>query len=46
MTITTNETHIKNKTLRVKKTNNNTYLLHPNYEETTLFNKQRKHRVH
>ena len=29
-----------------RKTNNNSYLLHPNYEETTLSNIQRKHRVH
>ena len=34
------------KTLTVEKINNNTYLLHPNYEETTLSNMQRKHHVH
>ena len=32
----TNTTLITNKTLTREKTNNNTYLLHPNYEETTL----------
>ena len=30
----------------VKNINNNTYLLHPNYEETTLSNMQRKYHVH
>ena len=34
----------KNKTN--KQTNNNTYLLQPNYEKTTLSNMQRKHHVH
>ena len=29
-----------------EKRNNNTYLLHPNYEETTLYNMQRKHHLH
>ena len=31
---------------RRKKTNNDTYLLHPNYGGTTLSNIQRKHHVH
>ena len=34
------------KTVTGKKTNNNTYLVHPNYEETTLSNMRRKHHVH
>ena len=48
ITITTNKTLITGKTLtgEEKKTNNNTYLLHPNYEKTTLSNMQRKHHVH
>ena len=29
-----------------KHTNNNTYLLHLDYEKTTLSNMQRKHHVH
>ena len=29
-----------------RKTNNNAYSVHPNYEETTLSNMQRKHHVH
>ena len=41
ITITTNTTLITNKTLISKK--NNTYLLHPNYEETNLFHMQHKH---
>ena len=47
-TITTNKTLITNKTLtgEEKKSNNNTYLLHPNYEKTALSNMQRKHHVH
>ena len=50
--ITINKTLITDKTLtgEEKKTtakiNNNTCLLHPNYEKTTLSNMQRKHRVH
>ena len=28
------------------KINNNSYILNPNYEETTLSNMQRKHHVH
>ena len=34
------------KTLTGEKRNNNTYILHPNYEETNLSNMQRKHHVH
>ena len=34
------------KTYRGRKKNNNTYLLHPNYEKTTLSNMQRKYHVH
>ena len=34
------------KHLQGKRKNNNTYLLHPNYEKTTLPNMQRKHHVH
>ena len=34
------------KTFTGEKLNNNTYLLHPNYEETTLSNMQSKHQVH
>ena len=33
-------------TYRGRKKNNNTYLLDPNYEKTTLSNMQRKHHVH
>ena len=48
ITITTNKTLITGKTLtgEEKKTNNNTYLLHPNYEKTSLSNVQRKHHVY
>ena len=48
ITITTNKTFITGKTLtgEEKKTNNNTYLLHPNYEKTSLSNVQRKHHVY
>ena len=48
ITITTNKTLITGKTLtgEEKKTNNNTYLLHPNYENTSLSNVQRKHHVY
>ena len=34
------------KTPTRKKKNSDTYLLHPNYEENTLSNMQRKHYVH
>ena len=39
-------TYNRRNTYRGRKTNNNTYLLHPNYEKTTLSNMQRKHHVH
>ena len=46
ITITTNETLITDKTLTVeekkKQTKNDTYLLHPNYEKTSLSNMQCK----
>ena len=46
ITITTNKTLITNKTLTREKINNNTYLLHPNYEVTILPNMQHKHGDH
>ena len=30
----------------LEKANNNSYLLHPNYEDITLYNNQRKHHGH
>ena len=45
-TITTNITLITDKTLTRKEREKKTYLLHPNYEKTTLPNMQRKHHVH
>ena len=44
-TITTNKTLITDKTLTGEE-RKKTYLLHPNYEKTTLSNMQRKHHVH
>ena len=46
-TITTNKTLIYNRqnTYRGRE-KKKTYLLHPNYEKTTLSNMQRKHHVH
>ena len=41
ITITTDETLTGE-----EKKSNNTYLLPPNYEKTTLSNMQRKHHVH
>ena len=53
MMILKNNYNNKNKTLITHETligeeekNNNTYLLDPNYEKTTLSNMQRKHHVH
>ena len=52
ITLTTDKTLITDKTLtgegkkKFKKKNNNTYILHSNYEKTTLSNMQRKHHVH
>ena len=44
---TTNKTLITDETLTGEaKKNNNTYLLHLNYEKTTLSNMQCKHHVH
>ena len=43
---TTNKTLITDETVTGEEKNNNTYLLHPNYEKTTLSNMQRKHHVH
>ena len=44
---TKKQTKTKNKTnQQQQQNNNNTYLLHPNYEKTTLSNMQRKHHVH
>ena len=46
-TLRTNKTPITDKTLRGEESEKkNTYLLHPNYEKTTLSNMQRKHHVH
>ena len=42
----TQNTYNRRNTYRGRKSNNNTYLLHPNYENTTLFNMQRKYHVH
>ena len=39
-------TYNRRNTYRGRKKNNNTYLLHPNYEKNTLSNMQRKHHVH
>ena len=44
-TITANKTLITDKTLTGEE-RKKTYLLHPNYEKTTLSNMQRKHHVH
>ena len=46
ITITTNKPLITSKKLIGEKTNINTYLLHPNYEGTTLSNIQREHHVY
>ena len=49
ITVPTNKTLIKEKTVtgeEKEKTNNNTYLLHPKHEKTTLSNMQRLHQVH
>ena len=39
-------TYNRRNTYRGRIKNSNTYLLHPNYEKTTLSNMQRKHHVH
>ena len=44
-TIRANKTLITDKTLTGEE-RKNTYLLHPNYEKTTLSNMQHKHHVH
>ena len=44
--MTTNKTLITDKTLTGEERKKGTYLLHPNYEKTTLSNMQRKHHVH
>ena len=46
MTITTSKTLITKKTPTGEKANNNAYLLHTNYENTTLSNTKCKHHVH
>ena len=38
-------TYNRQNTYRGRKKDNNTYLLHPNYEKTTLSNMQRKHKT-
>ena len=45
-TITIYKTLITDKTLTGGREKKKTYLLHPNYEKTTLSNMQRKHHVH
>ena len=45
-TIRTNKTLITDKETYRAREKKNTYLLHPNYEKTTLSNMQRKHHVH
>ena len=44
--ITCNRRNTYRGRIKNKQTNNDTYLLHLNYEKTTLSNMQRKHHVH